>query len=303
MRTDLYAERRSEEAMASSHRLSGTVTMLVLVLTFGACNEPRPQAQAAATTGVEQPATLGRNHPADGDEMNLSSEAAATLASVFRSLGLDAKQAGTAVTVAGTQVSVASRISNKVQQANRHLLAAEFDISVGGTRLPELFAGAIGIGDSPDAARDTAVAEWASQYGIPIGFAIARRLGASSLPAREDGIAKFYAKVEVDGQLLFHSPVGLRGAAKAPEAVSSDEFVRRIAIPVVASMRQRPSSGEYRSATVLLVVDATAVTEGECRIDGVISADLLRTLSKVTWPEGSPSYMFKLFFVGPAGGS
>jgi hypothetical protein len=25
---------------------------------------------------------------------------------------------------------------------------------------------------------------------------------------------------------------------------------------------------------------------------------LLETLSKLAWPEGSPSYMFKLFFVG-----
>jgi hypothetical protein len=73
-------------------------------------------------------------HPADGDEMNLSIEAAATLARVFRSLGIDAEQAGAAVTVAGTQVTVASRINNRGQQANRHFLAAEFDISVAGSQ-------------------------------------------------------------------------------------------------------------------------------------------------------------------------
>jgi hypothetical protein len=36
------------------------------------------------------------------------------------------------------------------------------------------------------------------------------------------------------------------------------------------------------------------------RVDGLISTELLEGLSKLSWPEGSPTYMFKLFFVGSA---
>ena len=107
-----------------------------------------------------------------------------------------------------------------------------------------------------------------------------------------------YAKLEVDGQVLFHGPPGLRGEAKVAAEVSSDEFLRRVATLVVASLRRKPPVSEYRSALVQIVVTGTAVTAGECRVDGLISTELLETLSKLSWPEGSPQYMFKLFFVG-----
>ena len=184
---------------------------------------------------------------------------------------------GTTVSVSGRTVSVTARINNRLQQNSRHILAAEFDISVGGIQIPTLLAGAIGVADTPDHARDTAAAEWAAQYGAPIGLALASRFGASALPS--------YAKLEVDGQVLFHGPPGLRGEAKVTAAVSSDEFLRRVATLVVASLRRKPPVSEYRSALVQIVVTGTAVTGGECRVDGLISTELLETLSKLAWPK------------------
>ncbi len=228
--------------------------------------------------------------PADTDTVWLATKAVAALTKTFRAVGLDATDQGTTVSVSGRTVSVTARINNRLQQNSRHILAAEFDISVGGIQIPTLLAGAIGVADTPDHARDTAAAEWAAQYGAPIGLALASRFGASALPS--------YAKLEVDGQVLFHGPPGLRGEAKVAAAVSSDEFLRRVATLVVASLRRKPPISEYRSALVQIVVTGTAVTAGECRVDGLISTELLETLSKLAWPEGSPQYMFKLFFVG-----
>ena len=228
--------------------------------------------------------------PADTDTVWLATKAVAALTKTFRAVGLDATDQGTTVSVSGRTVGVTARINNRLQQNSRHILAAEFDISVGGIQIPTLLAGAIGVADTPDHARDTAAAEWAAQYGAPIGLALASRFGASALPS--------YAKLEVDGQVLFHGPPGLRGEAKVAAAVSSDEFLRRVATLVVASLRRKPPVSEYRSALVQIVVTGTAVTAGECRVDGLISTELLDTLSKLAWPEGSPQYMFKLFFVG-----
>lgn len=236
------------------------------------------------------------------DAADLSNKAAATLANVFSSLGLDTHQTGTTVSVKGEQVGVVSQVNNRLEQAGQHILAAEFDVLVGGIRLPELRAGVIGIDESPEAARDAAAKEWAFQYGIPIGFAIATRLGASGSPTTGSGIAEFYAMVEVDGQVLFHGPPGLRGSAKAPGDVTSAVFVREVAKVIAAGMRSRASSGRYQSATVQVVVLGTAVADGECRLDGMVSRDLLRTLSSLRWPEASPSYIFKLFLVGLVGG-
>ena len=228
--------------------------------------------------------------PADTDTVWLATNAVAALTKTFRAVGLDATDQGTTVSVSGRTVSVTARINNRLQQNSRHILAAEFDISVGGIQIPTLRAGAIGVADTPDHARDTAAAEWAAQYGAPIGLALASRFGARALPS--------YAKLEVDGQVLFHGPPGLRGEAKVTAAVSSDEFLRKVATLVVASLRRKRSVSEYRSALVQIVVTGTAVTAGECRVDGLISTELLETLSKLAWPEGSPQYMFKLFFVG-----
>lgn len=238
--------------------------------------------------------------PADADTVWLATKAVAALTKTFRAVGLDATEQGTTVSVSGRTVSVTARINNRLQQNSRHILAAEFDISVGGIQIPTLVAGAIGVDDTPDHARDTAAAEWAAQYGAPIGFALASQFGASDPPPGTNKLAPFYAKLEVDGQALFHGPPALRGEAKVTAAVSSDEFVRRVATLVVASLRRKPPVSEYRSALVQIVVTGTAVTGGECRVDGLISTELLETLSKLSWPEGSPSYIFKLFFVGSA---
>ena len=234
----------------------------------------------------------GAARPPDADTEWLATKAAASLTKVFRAVGLDATAQGTTVSVSGRTVSVTARINSRLQENSQHILAAEFDISVGGIQIPTLTAVAIGVDDTPDHARDTVAAEWLAQYGAPIGFALASQFGSDPPPS--------HAKVEVDGQALFHGPPGLRGEAKSPAEVSSEEFVRRVATLVVANLQRKPPVGEYRSALVQIVVAGTAVTGGECRVDGLISTELLEALSKLSWPEGSPTYMFKLFFVGSA---
>ena len=238
-------------------------------------------------------AACGAADPPDADSEWLATKVAASLTNVFRAVGLDANAQGTTVSVSGRAVSVTARINQRLQQDSRYILSAAFGISVGGIQIPTLVTGAVGVDDTPDRARDAVAAEWAAQYGVPIGLALASQFGASDPPPS-------HAKVEVDGQTLFHGPPGLRGEAKSPADVSSKEFVRRVATIVVANLQRQPSVGEYRSALVQIVVAGTAVTGGECRVDGVTSTELLEGLSKVSWPEGSPTYMFKLFFVGSA---
>jgi hypothetical protein len=236
----------------------------------------------------------------DVDAVLLGTKAAASLAKTFRAVGLEATEQGSTVSVAGQKIGVAAHIDDRVQKDNRTILAAEFSVLLNDIRIPALTAGAIGVDDTAEHARDTAVTEWAAQYGAPIGFALATRFGARGRPAPTERIAPFYARLEIDGQALFHGPPGLRGDAKTSE-VSSDGFVRTVAMSVVRILQRTPPVSEYRSATIMVVVNGTALTGGECRIDGVVSAALLQALSKLPWPEGSPSYMFKLFFVGIPG--
>jgi hypothetical protein len=243
--------------------------------------------------------SCSKHHP-DPDSVAIGRKAVASLARTFRAVGLEASEQGSTVSVAGKRIGVEARINNRGQTDDRSILAAEFDILVDGIRIPTLTAGVVGVDDTAEHARDTAAAEWAGQYGAPIGFALATRFGASGGPSPTDKIAPFYAKLEIEGQVLFHGPPGLRGDASTRE-VSSDGFVRTLATSVVPILLRTPPVSEYRSATVMVVVKGTAVTGGECRIDGVVSPELLQALSKLAWPEASPSYMFKLFFVGIPG--
>jgi len=284
------------------HRL-GSVQVIVYVMALAplcACSKFRSESTQSDKTVVSAAAeTAGVDHGAvaDADAAWLASKGAASLAKTFRALGLDATEQGPAVSIAGKKISVAARVNNRAKKDARNILAAEFDLLVDGIPIPALTAGTIGVDDTPERARDTAAAEWAGQYGSPIGFAIATRLGASGHPSATDPIAPFYARLKIDRQVLFHGPPGLRGNAKSPAEVSSDAFVRTLASTVVPVLQRTPAVNEYRSATVLVVVDGTAVTGGECRIDGVVSPELVQAFSKLSWPEGAPSYMFKLFFV------
>ena len=129
-----------------------------------------------------------------------------------------------------------------------------------------------------------------------------RRRRSDVAAAPSNTLAPFHRKVEVDGHLLFHGPTGVRGQAKQAAALSSEEFVRGIARLVVGTLRQKQPVGAYRSALVQVVITGTAVTSGECRVDGVISTELFEALSRLSWPDAAPTYMLKVFFVGPARG-
>lgn len=300
---------RSADDMLPDHEVqptrSGSVPVIIyFVALLCACSKLRresTQSRETVVSGAPQTAGVDHGTVADADTAWLASKSAASLAKTFRALGLDATEQGPAVSVAGKKITVAARVNNRAKRDARNILAAEFDLLVDGTRIPALTAAAIGVDDTHEHARDTAAAEWAAQYGSPIGFAIATRVGASGHPSTTDPIVPFYAKLEIDRQVLFHGPPGLRGNAKSPAEVSSDAFVRTLAGTVVSVLQRTPAVNEYRSATVLVVVEGTGVTGGECRIDGVVSPELLQAFSKLTWPEGAPSYMFKLFFVGIPG--
>jgi hypothetical protein len=291
-------------------RQSGSLHVLrglgaVLLLSVGACSKHRSENMRPHETAItrgEAPRPEGIAG-AEADTAWLTANGVASLAKSFRALGLDVTDQGTMIAVAGKTVGLATRINNRVEKEGHSILAADFDILVDGIRVSTLTAGAIGVDDTPEHARATTAAEWASQYGAPIGFALATRFGATGSPSATDAVAPFYAKIEIDNRVLFYGPPGLRGKAKAPGEVSSDAFIRTLATSVVAVLREARSASEFRSATVLIVVQGKAVTGGECRIDGLVSAELFQALSKLSWPEGSPLYMFKLFFVGLSGGS
>jgi hypothetical protein len=263
------------------------------LLALASCSKHR-----AGATETHDDATAAT----DTDNVWLAERAVASLAKTFRAVGLEATEQGSTLVAAGRKIGVAARVSHRGKRGDDHVLAADFDISIDGGRIPTFGAGAVGVGESAEDARKTVVSEWAGQYGAPIGFALASKWGAKGTPQSADPLRPFYAEVEIGGQPLFHGPVGLRGNAKTVGSPTSDEFVGRVAAVVGPILHQTAAVTDYRSANVQVVVEKRTLTSGECRIDGVVSPELLHAVSKLPWPEASPMYMFKLFFVGPVTG-
>jgi hypothetical protein len=280
--------------MAQSNRRSW-LRLVAAALALPSCSTSR----ARTTEGGIDAAAITAADYADGAW--LAARAAASLARIFRAVGLAANEEGPVVVAASRRIGVAARVSNRGRREDEHFLAADFDISIDGRRIPTFGAGTVGLGDTRDDARKTAAAEWAIQYGAPIGFALAARLGADSPPQKADPLRPFYAKVEIGGQTLFHGPPALRGKVDLASTMS-DEFVSRVVAVVVPVLRQTAPIAEHRSANVQVVVQDSTVASGECRVDGVVSPVLLQVVSKLPWPKATQSYMFKMFFVGAATG-
>ena len=268
-------------------QVANSVAILALV---ASCSRPGPSAEGRSSAS-SMPFT------ADASADWLAQRAASALAKIFRASGLQASEQGKTVLVGLTTVDVAARINNSLEQQGRHILAAEFQIAIDRQPMTSLFTGAIGIDASREAARERTLEQWAAQYGVPIGFAIASRLGATRPPTSNDGPALLYAKTEIQGVSIFHGPPGIRGAAKDPSVVSSEDFVRQVANTAFANLEA--TAEEYRTATIQVVVSGTAVTSGECRLNGAVAPGLLSDLEKLSWPAGDPSYMYKLYLVAP----
>jgi hypothetical protein len=289
--------------MISNQRTGMRYVMAAALLAVSSCSRNRADGQhshGAVANSLRETPLLDATPATEADIAWLTAKAVSSLEKTFRAAGLEATEQGQTVAVAGKRIGVSARINDRVERNGRSIIAVDFDVLVNGARVPAFAAGAVGVDDTAEHARETAVAEWAAEYGAPIGFALAARFGGNERPSPSDRIAPFSAKLELDGQTLFHGPPGLRGEAKIAQAVSSDDFVRQVAMSVVPSFRGAPRLADYRSATIQVVVQGTAISGGECRVDGLVSPGLLQALSKLRWPEGSPSYMFKLFFVGPA---
>lgn len=268
---------------------SGSGAAAVLLLIMCSCSRSPDGNGPPSSDQKTAPPLSGPNERADSGL--LAERAAGMLVERFHSVGLKASRNLNLVSVAGTKVGIVVRVNDELKQEGQHVLAAEFHVSVDGERIPSLVAGVIGIDSTPESARETTVAEWAAQYGIPIASAIAD--GAKPSNGRDPARASD-SRIELGNVVLYHGNVGLRGRARDTTAVSTKRFLASVAETVLPCLGHK---GRFRTATIMLVVDGNRVIGGECRVNGEVSPILFEQLGKLTWPEGAPKYIFKLYFV------
>jgi len=139
--------------------------------------------------------------------------------------------------------------------------------------------GSVGIGDSKQDALETAAFEWLAAYGSPLIKCL-----NGGTPDIVNGKHEIYV-----------SAMGIRGSKPGGWVDSSKEMHTKLLTAI--SWEKLENDKSISSVTINIVVNDKGGIEGECRVDGAISKDILLRLQKLEWPTTADGYMFKLAFV------
>lgn len=216
---------------------------------------------------------------------DLSATSMNVLVAALKSEGIVVKANGPAVDLGGRTLSIATSIDYVTERDGKVIVGLDFASTINGKPAPALHTGSLGIDDTRQAAIQTAMQEWALQYGV----ATAKALLNSD--TRDGGSA-----LSVGGIAVFPGATGIRGRAP-PEFTGSDSLHRALITHVRALLEPLVVVDGPHAMTLTLVFREGAPIEGECRLDGQVSAPLFSSLQQYAWPTGSGTFMFKQYYV------
>jgi hypothetical protein len=181
--------------------------------------------------------------------------------------------------VAGHSVRIVP-ISEQVATANdKFVSAARFEVTIDDAKQEQLSIGSIGIGDSADDATNRAVLEWYLQFGS----ALFRGIAATSFD------------LKISGLRIYKGAPGIRGEPPQDLLDGSTVTSERIFKAIVHLLAREDH--KLHSVLITLVIDSHGEIEGECRVDGQLSASILSALKTLPWPKGDTQYMYKRSYV------
>jgi hypothetical protein len=152
-----------------------------------------------------------------------------------------------------------------------------------------LHTGSIGIDDTKEAAIETALREWVLQYGT----AIARALIG---PGTADASKGSATPLLVGDLVVFPGATGIRGQSPV-EFREHDSFNKRLVTHVSPLLESLIAGDGLHAMTLTLVFKEGAPIDGECRLDGQVSAPLLASVQQYAWPKVTDTFMLKQYYV------
>ena len=168
-------------------------------------------------------------------------------------------------------------VENEADQSGTHLVGIRFEVLSGGEVVPDLTFGSVGVGTSPEDARNIALDEWLALFGGP--YCAARAAAQSGIRA--------------GGFVVYPSPIGLRGEHPGEWLKDDSVWGRRIlaaAATVLAPRRQ----GEIGVLDVKVYVQNGVHPSGECRLNGSLNVAACDRITSLPWHAGT--YMYKQAF-------
>jgi len=175
-----------------------------------------------------------------------------------------------------------------VTQADQVIAPLDMHIHLDSDNGDRFRVGTLGIGSDRTSAMQAAVAEWHLLAASPVLAA----LGAAIETRR-----KQRHPPELAGWALFPGRAGIRGRMPA-ELEAGGAFYRDLlaALKTVIASWDTPARLELRSIYLMAACDGPP-HEVQAAIDGIVDAELCKTLSELPWPTAGQAYLYKQLFV------
>jgi hypothetical protein len=199
--------------------------------------------------------------------------------------GQSAAQQGNLLTVGKHRIRVDYRIENTAQWDGKYLVTIAVDVMLDGKRLPALGAGSIGIDTTYDTALETAADEWSNLVG---------RAFIQALFPRDTDPKPVSAAAS---RKIYHGPVGIRGTPTVGEFDGTLKQLSAALPSFVARAFPQGTDPEWHGLTIIVAGDPNRGISSMCRVDSKDSAALTEAVTKLRWPKGPTSYMFKQFYL------
>jgi len=160
----------------------------------------------------------------------------------------------------------------------KSIVAMRIEVSVDGSRRPEATFGAIGISSTQDEAVAVGFGEWYLSFGLPF---------FQTLQEKESALV-------IADYDVFSGALGLRGGAALSWVDGSDAMNRKI---LDALTQMIPRKSDFVLFDLKVMVPPAGQPKSECRMNGVISAEVTSRFVALDWPRATDSYMVKQVFI------
>jgi hypothetical protein len=208
---------------------------------------------------------------------DLSVRCAVALGASAHQTKIEASVAGSRVTIAGTELILDAKIENETHQGSSWVIGIAVITSGAGNTFS---AGSVGVGTSRADALDTAIAEWAALAGVAI---------VRALVLKEHADERFV----LGGFIVYPGATGFRGPEQPSWSKDDQSQLFGRLMPVMAGLPAQ----RLHSVSLSVLVEPIGDVQGDCRLDGTISSDVLDDVKKFPWPRLKTSYIFKQYYI------
>lgn len=230
-------------------------------------------------------AAVAGTAPGEVDNGDLARRCAGTLAEFARAAGATPSLDGARLRIGKDELRLSAQLEQAAQGLSGYVAGVVVSVSINGVAQPMLTAGTVGTGSSSEEAAAAATTSWAQLVGVAL---------LDALGVKRQGKPAFNS-----GRFSVHAGAASLAATAGAEGVPWDDQSRRELLdklaPVIRGLASSPS--KFHLISIMVMVEPSGELDGECRVDGTVSAEALKAARAFPWPKATNEYMLKQYYL------